>query len=72
MVHQAQQEIIFNSDREQARVAVQRFIDVLCYANGFESPTFAWVTDTGLQTDRATRDVLLYQQGIKIYPVVLC
>lgn len=65
MVHQAQQEIIFNSDREQARIAVQRFIDVVCYANGFEPPTFAWVTDTGLQTDRATRDVLLYQQGLR-------
>lgn len=65
MVHQAQQEIVFNSDREFAKTQVQRFIDVICYANDFEPPTFNWIADVGLQPERANRDKVLYEQGVR-------
>lgn len=64
-IHQEQQEIIFNSDREHARQTIQRFIDVICYANGVASPQFNWITDVGLQPERASRDLVLYQQGVR-------
>ena len=65
VVHQEQQEIIFASDRKHAIKAVQQFIDVICYANGFEPPVFEWVSDKGLQLERANRDTVLYGQGVR-------
>lgn len=63
VVHQQQQDIIFNSDRNHAKKAVQRFINLICWANGFEPPTFEWVSSNGLQQERATRDKDLFTMG---------
>ena len=39
-VHQDQQEIVFNGDKQFATPYIQRIIDVSCYMNGIEPPTF--------------------------------
>lgn len=65
LIHQEQQEIIFNSDREHARKIVQRFINLICFANGMTAPVFGWITDVGLQQERAKRDLVLYEQGVR-------
>lgn len=64
-IHQAQQEIIFNSDREHARTSVQRFIDIICHTNGMQAPRFEWISDVGLQQERASRDLVLHHQGVR-------
>lgn len=65
LVHQEQQQIIFDSDKAHAKKAIQRFIDVICFANGYTPPKFEWVSDRGLQADRANRDKVLYEQGVR-------
>lgn len=65
VIHQEQQQIIFDSDKVHAKKAVQRFIDVVCLANGWQAPKFEWVSNKGLQAERANRDKVLHEQGVR-------
>lgn len=64
VVHQEQQEIIFNSDKKHAVKYVQHFIDVLCLLNNYAPPQFEFQTEKGFQTARAERDSKLHSQGV--------
>lgn len=64
-IHQEQQEIIFNSDRKHALKAVQRFIDIICYANGFDAPEFKWIAKKVIPTDQLDADKKAYDMGLR-------
>jgi phage gp29-like protein len=65
LVHQDQQQRILDGDKKFAERYVQQFIDVICLLNGYESPTFAFTFEKGLQPERAERDSKLYSQGVR-------
>ncbi|MGM8890666.1 phage portal protein family protein [Psychrobacter sp. 1Y1] len=65
VVHQEQQEIIFSSDRKHALKAVQRFIDVICTANGFEIPEFKWVAKKFINQDQLDADKKAHDMGVR-------
>ena len=65
VVHQEQQEIIFSSDRKHALKAVQRFIDVICTANGFEVPEFKWVAKKFINQDQLDADKKAHDMGVR-------
>lgn len=65
LVHQDQQEIVFNSDKRFAVKYVQDVINRICELNGFERVEFEFKVEKGLQTDRAERDVKLYSMGVE-------
>lgn len=65
MVHKEQQQIVFDSDKKFALRYIQRFINLICSINGYDAPEFEWVNEKGLQKDRAQRDILLSQIGVK-------
>lgn len=64
-VHQDQQQRILDGDKKFAERYVQQFIDVICLLNGYESPTFSFTFEKGLQPERAERDSKLYSQGVR-------
>lgn len=64
-VHQEQQEIIFNSDRKHGLKAVQRFINLICYANGFEAPEFKWVVKKVIPIEQLDADKKAYDMGLR-------
>ena len=65
VVHQEQQEIIFSSDRKHALKAVQRFIDVICTANGFEAPEFKWVAKKFINQEQLDADKKAHDMGVR-------
>ncbi|MGY8856216.1 MAG: phage portal protein family protein [Pseudomonadales bacterium] len=65
VVHQEQQEIIFSSDRKHALKAVQRFIDVICTANGFEAPEFKWVAKKFINQEQLDADKKAHEMGVR-------
>ncbi|AAZ18855.1 probable Mu-like prophage protein [Psychrobacter arcticus 273-4] len=65
VVHQEQQEIIFSSDRKHAIKAVQRFIDVICIANGFEIPEFKWVAKKFIDQEQLDADKKAHEMGVR-------
>lgn len=65
VVHQEQQEIIFSSDRKHALKAVQRFIDVICTANGFEAPEFNWVAKKFINQEQLDADKKAHDMGVR-------
>lgn len=65
VVHQEQQEIIFSSDRKHALKAVQRFIDVICTANGFEAPDFSWVAKKFINQEQLDADKKAHDMGVR-------
>lgn len=65
LVHQDQQQRILDGDKKFAERYVQRFIDTICLLNGYESPTFNFTFEKGLQPERAERDGKLYSQGVR-------
>tara|TARA_R110002126_G_scaffold151295_2_gene298289 strand:+ start:144 stop:1661 length:1518 start_codon:yes stop_codon:yes gene_type:complete len=64
-IHQEQQEIIFSSDRKHALKAVQRFIDVICTANGFEAPEFKWVAKKFINQEQLDADKKAHEMGVR-------
>ena len=64
-IHQEQQEIIFNSDRKHALKAVQRFINIICYANGYEPPEFKWIAKKVIPTEQLDADKKAYDMGLR-------
>lgn len=64
-IHQEQQEIIFNSDRKHALKAVQRFIDIICYANGYDAPEFKWIAKKVIPVDQLDADKKAYDMGLR-------
>ncbi len=64
-IHQEQQEIIFNSDRKHALKAVQRFINIICYANGLDAPEFKWIAKKVIPTDQLDADKKAYDMGLR-------
>lgn len=64
-IHQEQQEIIFGSDRKHALKAVQRFIDVICTANGFEAPEFKWVAKKFVDHEQLDADKKAHDMGVR-------
>lgn len=64
-VHQAQQDIIFSSDRKHALKAVQGFIDLICYANGYEPPEFKWIAKKVVPTEQLEADKKAYEMGLR-------
>lgn len=64
-IHQEQQEIIFNSDRKHALKAVQRFINLICYANNFEPPEFKWVVKKTIPLEQLEADKRAYDLGLR-------
>jgi len=64
-IHQEQQEIIFNSDRKHAIKAVQRFIDIICYANGYDAPEFKWIAKKVIPVDQLDADKKAYDMGLR-------
>lgn len=65
LVHQDQQQRILDGDKKFAARYVQQFIDAICQLNGYESPTFNFTFEKGLQPERAERDSKLYSQGVR-------
>ncbi len=65
LVHQDQQQRILDGDKKFAERYVQQFIDTICLLNGYESPTFNFTFEKGLQPERAERDSKLYNQGVR-------
>src|SRR5690606_26897747 len=64
-IHQEQQEIIFNSDRKHALKAVQRFIDIICLANGYDAPEFKWIAKKVIPVDQLDADKKAYDMGLR-------
>src|SRR5699024_8171861 len=64
-VHQEQQEIIFGSDRNHALKAMQRFIDVICLANGYEAPEFKWVAKKFIDQEQLDADKKAHDMGVR-------
>ncbi|WP_286741610.1 phage portal protein family protein [Psychrobacter sp. UBA3068] len=64
-IHQEQQEIIFSGDRKHALKAVQRFIDVICTANGFEAPEFKWVAKKFINQEQLDADKKAHEMGVR-------
>ena len=64
-IHQEQQEIIFNSDRKHALKAIQQFIDIICYANGYEAPEFKWIAKKVVPLDQLEADKKAYEMGLR-------
>lgn len=64
-IHQEQQEIIFNSDRKHALKAVQQFIDIICYANGYDVPEFKWIAKKVIPVDQLDADKKAYDMGLR-------
>lgn len=65
VVHQEQQEIIFSSDRKHALKAVQRFINIICYANGYEPPEFKWVAKKFINQEQLDADKKAHEMGVR-------
>jgi len=64
-VHQEQQEIIFASDRKHALKAIQHFIDIICYANGFDAPEFKWIAKKVIPIEQLDADKKAYDMGLR-------
>lgn len=63
MVHEKQQEIIFNSDRNFARKYFQQFIDIICEVNGYNPPEFNFYAEAKIQLELAQRDAILVKEN---------
>lgn len=64
-VHQEQQEIIFSSDRNHALKAMQRFINIICLANGYEAPEFKWVAKKFIDQEQLDADKKAHDMGVR-------
>ncbi len=58
------------SDIRLVGTTLQRVVDALCLLNGQHAGTYTvWLADkAGLSADRAARDLILYQQGVRWTP----
>lgn len=65
LIHEKQQEIIFNSDKAFATRYVRQFITTICELNGIaDVPWFNFKPEKGIQDELADRDVKLTNQGV--------
>ena len=63
-VHQDVMQDKRNADIRLVTKTVQYFINNLSHLNGFDAPLFVMADDTGLERERAERDVLLVNAGV--------
>lgn len=66
LIHEKQQEIIFNSDKDFATRYIRQFINTICELNGItDAPWFNFKPEKGIQDELADRDVKLTNQGVE-------
>jgi phage gp29-like protein len=63
IVHEKQQDIIFNSDKNFAKKYFQQFIDIICEVNGYDAPEFDWYSEKKIQLELAKRDAILVKEN---------
>lgn len=65
-IHERQQDIIFQSDKNFALKYIRDFINLLCELNGIaEAPWFNFKIEKGAQNELAERDTKLVAQGLE-------
>ncbi len=67
-VHNAVREDKRNSDIAMVTLTMQNVVNALCALNSWPEHKVFFADDTGLESERATRDKTLYDQGVRFSP----